>query len=151
MFYIRRTLAAVIVCFIAFPACAFTFSYGNLLEVKDVKNDGGVLQLPLIRRKYKNVKILSKELYRFLQKCSGDCTYQTGEVQLQIEEFRPAATRADMFIADVSLNGEILLTFLVFQNKKNVSVKSPEVIHFKDKKLQERIQKYIVNRAAEKV
>ena len=150
MFWYRRALAVIIICIVAFPACAFTFSYGSLFDVKDVKNEDGVLQMPLTRKKYSNVKILSKDLYDFLQKCNSSCIYQADSAELQIEEIRPAKTNEQLFIADVSINEEILLTLLVFKNQKSVSVKFPEVFVFKDKKFKERIRKYVVE-ATEKV
>lgn len=149
--FCKRTLAAVLCMVAAIPACAFTFSYGNLFDVKEVKNDGGVLQLPLSRKKYKNVKILSKELYEFLRECEADCTYAPAGTALEMAEYRAAATRADMWIADVSVNGEILLTFLVFKNENGFRVKFPEVITFKDAAFKKQLEKYVLQTAAERV
>jgi hypothetical protein len=66
-------------------------------------------------------------------------------------EFRPAESRRDMWIADVAFNEEMLVTFLVFQNKEGLSVKFPETVIFKDRKLKEQVKKYITDTAAQKV
>ena len=143
MLCVKRALAVFLLAVVTAPAYAFTFSYGNLFEVKEVKNAGGVLQLPLTRKKYKNVKILSKELYGFLRACPSDCTYVQSEIKLETAEYRAAASRQDMWIADVSVNGDILLTCLVFKSKKGFDIKLPEKVHFTDAAFQTRIRKFV--------
>ena len=58
-------------------------------------------------------------------------------------DIRKAQTNERMFIAQVELNAEVLVTFLVFKNKKGISVKSPEEVIFKDKKLEQEIKNYL--------
>ena len=151
MFCIKRTLAVVVALVLTIPACAFTFSYGSLFEVKEVKNKDGALQLPLTRKKYKNVKVLSKQLYGFLQACTSDCAYEINGAELNMQQYRAAASRADMWIAQVSVNEEILLTFLVFKNENGFHVKFPEVVQFKSAVFKKNLQKYIAQFAAEHV
>lgn len=148
MFWLKRMLAlGSLLC--AVPACAFTFSYGNLFDVKDVKNEGGVLQLPLSGGKYKNVKILEKDVYDFLLQCKTDCRYLAESTQFVSVDYRQAFTNERMLIADVDFNNEVTLTFLVFKNKDSFSVKAPQEAVFKDKKLQKQVKKYLI-RLAEK-
>ena len=151
MFCVKCTLAAVVFLALAIPACAFTFSYGNLLDVPEVKNKEGVLQMPLTRKKYKNVKVLSKQLYRFMKHCTSDCNYEPDGAKLEVTSFRAAATRADMWIADVSVNSEIGITCLVFKNGNEFSIKLPDVVKFKNAAFKKDLQKYIEKYAAEQV
>jgi len=148
MFYSKRALGVGILCVgLAATACAFDFSYGTFFEVKNVKNKDGVLQLPLSRKKYKNVKVLSKELYGFLKQCSENCKYPAQNTLFRTEEFRQAATNEQLFIADISFNDEILLTFLVFNNPDKIRVKFPEAVLFTDENLKKSIEKFIKQQA----
>ena len=149
MFLYRRTLGVLLGFWLTVPACAFTFSYGNLLDVKDVQNGGGVLVLPQTNKKYTNVKVLSKKVYDFLGQCRTDCAYPVQDAAFTVVDFRKASTREDMLIADVDINEEILLTFLIFKNKKGHSVKTPQPVVFKDKKLEKQIVFRLNNLAEE--
>lgn len=148
MFWCKRALVCVWLL-AAVPACAFTFSYGSLFEVKDVKNTGGALVLPLTRGKYKNVKVLSKEVYDFLLKCSVDCRYGGAGAAFEVRDFRKALTRERMLIADIAFNQEIILTFLVFKNKDGFSVKAPQEAVFKDRKLYRQVRQKLTQVAEE--
>lgn len=148
MFCLKRAPALLLLLF-AVPAGAFTFSYGNFFDVKDVKNEGGALVLPLARGKYKNVKVLQKDVFDFLLQCRQACRYPVQEAQFVPADFRKAFTKEDMLIADVDFNGEITLTFLVFKNRNGFWVKTPEEAVFKDKKLEKRVKKQLI-RLAEK-
>lgn len=146
MIWFKRALASCL-CFCAVSACAFTFSYGNLFEVKDVQNQGGALVLPLARGKYKNVKVLSKDVYDFLLQCKKDCRYAAPGAGFSSSDYRKAFTNERMMIADVDFNGEIILTFIVFKNKDGYSVKTPAEAVFKDKKLEKRVRAYLTDLA----
>lgn len=143
----RKCAPALCLCFFAASACAFTFSYGNLFDVKDVKNQSGALMLPLSRGKYKNVKVLSKDVYDFLLSCPGDCLYNAPGTAFASTDYRKAFTNERMLIADVDFNGEIILTFLVFKNKDGFSVKSPQEAVFKDQKLEKQVRAYLTQLA----
>ncbi len=145
----RKCAPALLCCLLAVPACAFTFSYGNVFDVQDVKNEGGVPVLPLSGGKYKNVKVLDKDLYDFLLQCKTDCRYPAEEISFVSADYRKAFTNERMLIADVDFNGEISLTFLVFKNKDGFSVKTPAEAVFKDRKLEKRVKTYLI-RLAEK-
>ena len=132
-----------------FPACAFTFSYGNLFDVANIAQHNGVLQMPLANGKYRNVKIASKALYDFIKQCEQDCTYKTAVAEFTAADYRKASTRDDMMVAEVDFNGEVQLTFLVFKNKDGFSVKFPADVVFKDKKLAAQVRKYLTELAAQ--
>lgn len=134
MFWIRRALVLCLGVLWAGPVCAFTFSYGNLLEVKDVQNKNGTLMLPITKRKYNNVKVLAKKVYSFLEQCKKDCRYETAGKKFEIAQFRLASSREDMLIVQVDIQQEIRLTFLVFKGKKTPFIKAPNEVVFKDKK-----------------
>ena len=144
MFWYQRTLGVLLSCVLAVPVCAFTFSYGSLLEVKDIEQKNGVLLLPLTGKKYTNVKVLSKTVYDFLQECSIDCTYPVLEKDFSIIESRVAANRPNMLIATVQFNQDILLTVLAFKERQKITIKFPAVVSFKDKELQAQVQKAVL-------
>ncbi len=148
MFWLKRAPVLLFLLFCV-PACAFTFSYGNVLDVKDVKLENGVLLLPQTGGKYKNVKVLEKDVYDFLLQCKKDCRYSVQDVHFVSADYRKAFTNENMLIADVDFNNEITLTFLVFKNKEGFSVKTPQEAIFKDKKLEKQVKKYLI-RLAEK-
>ncbi|MBR3604211.1 MAG: hypothetical protein IKL48_06045 [Elusimicrobiaceae bacterium] len=143
MFLLRRVLVIWICLLAANAACAFTFSYGRFFDVEDVKYENDVLKMPLAQGKYKNVKILSQKVYRFLLDCEKDCQYQVPAITFETVDYRKAFTQEGMLIADVDFNGEIALTFLVFKNKKGFLIKTPKEIIFKDKKLQKQVEIYL--------
>ena len=149
MIWLKRTWVVVFLLMLAFPACAFTFLYGDLFSVEHISNADGNLQMPLSRKKYKNVKILSKELYRFLKSCPADCAYPSVGRAVEIVEIRAAKSQPNMLIAEVAFNEQIQLTFLLFKEKKGVSVKFPNDVIFQDKKFKQQIQAQLEARAAE--
>ena len=143
MTFYKRALAVIMVWCMAFPACAFTFSYGDLFSVKNVTLQDGLVTLPKTQKKYRNVKILSKEVYRFLKTCQTDCRYAAAGKEFVSMDYRKARSREGMLIADVQFNEDIIVTFLVFANKKGFSVKTPQEVTFEDKKLEQEVIKYV--------
>ena len=149
MFWCKRASALCAALLLGSAAHAFTFSYGSLFDVKDVKNENGVLLMPLSSGKYKNVKVLDKDIYDFLLQCTKDCRYAVQDAQFVSVDYRKALTNERMLIADVDFNGQLALTFLVFKNKNGFRVKTPDEAVFKDRKLEQRVKAYIT-RLAEK-
>lgn len=147
MLCLRRVLAVSVLCLAACAAYAFTFSYGEIFDVQDVQNKNGILLMPLTNGKYKNVKVLSKDVYRFLSDCRLDCHYLAVGNEFASTDYRQAFTREGMLIADVDFNQEIAVTFLVFKNKDGFSVKAPETVVFKDKKILKQVEQYLKNLA----
>lgn len=150
MFVLKRALVCLCLLLVVAPVRAFTFSYGNLFDVKDVQIEDGAPRLPLARGKYRNVKLLSKKLYVFLSACHTDCRYDVKERRFAADDYRKAFTNDRMMIADVTFNDEIIVTFLVFKNKDGFSVKTPEEAFFKDKDLERSVQKTLTE-LAEKI
>ena len=142
--FLKHTLWAVLLIGCnAVAACAFTFTYGNYFTVNNIKHKNGIVILPLAHGKYKNVKVLSKELYQFLGKCEITCHLDVSNVQFASSDYRKAFTNENMMIADVTFNEEIIVTFLVFKNRKGFSVKTPEEVVFTDKKLETEVREYL--------
>jgi len=139
---LKRTLLSCFCVLLGgmFPACAFDFSYGNYLVVKDIKQRDKKLLLPVAQRKYRNIKVLSKDVYVFLRQCQTDCRLEVSKADFSVEDSRKALTREGMLLADVSFNGDLLLTFLVFKEKNGFSVKTPEKVVFTDKQLERQVQ-----------
>lgn len=150
MFVFKRALACLCLLLVVTPVRAFTFSYGNLFDVKDVRTENGAPRLPLTRGKYRNIKLLSKQLYVFLGGCRADCRYEAQGSRFAADDYRRAFTNDRMMIADVTFNDEIILTFLVFKNKDGFSVKTPEEAVFKDKELERSVRQNLTE-LAEKI
>lgn len=149
MFYTKRALVGVCEIWLATAACAFTFSYGNVLDITDVKNENGKLILPLTNKKYTNVKVLSKPLYGFLKMCETDCAYSATDIVWSVTDYRVAGARQNMLIVNISFAEDIQLTCLAFKNKKGISVKFPQVVEFKDANVKHQVREYIIKLAQE--
>lgn len=149
MFFKRAVWVVCLLAGCVCPARAFTFSYGHWLDVPQVRQEGGALVLPLTNGKYRNVKVLSKDVYDFLLQCRQDCRYEADQVEFVSTDYRRALTHERMLIAEVELNGELMLTYLAFKNKNGISVKAPAAVTFRDQKLARRIQDYVATLAQE--
>ena len=149
MFYFVKRALGSIACLLitTCPACAFTFSYGSLLNISDVQVQDGIIRLPLTQKKYRNIKILSRQVYQFLKECEQDCYYPQAEQTFDIAEVRRARTNEQMLIAAVTINRDIEITFLIFKNKNGFSIKTPDVVQFKDERLRREIKKALLERA----
>lgn len=147
MFWRKRAPALLLGLLWAAPACAFTFSYGGFFDVKDVQNENGVLTLPLSRGKYKDVKVLDKNLYDFLHVCRGPCRYEVQEIKFQSTDYRIAFTNEDLLIADIDFNDEIALTFLVGKKETGFWIKTPDEVVFRDETLRWRVEEHLVRLA----
>lgn len=148
--FVKRALGSIACLLITTcPACAFTLSYGSLFDVPDVQVRDKIIRLPLTQKKYRNVKVLSREVYQFLKQCEQDCQYWPSGDTFDITDLRRARTHEHMLIAAVAINRDIEITFLVFKNKDGFSVKTPDVVQFKDERLQREIEKALVERAGQ--
>lgn len=147
MCYVRRALALAVLCCVTAPVCAFTLSYGTGIKIRGVETKSGQLFLPVTRKKYRNVKIVSKQLFQFAQQCADDCMYPAQEVKITSLNGRRAFTNDKLVIAEVELNQELLLTFLVFKQTNGVSVKGPEEVRFTDRALQNNLEKQVAEMA----
>ena len=123
-------------------AASFSFGY---FEVKNVEMKDGMLVLPLERDEYKNIKILTKDLYQKMSACFVSCDlghakkpgYKTGEVR----------TTGKTVIADVVFDGELAVTFTVSKyasgGKERLRVNKPSDFVFKDKNFEKEVKEYI--------
>ena len=73
--------------------------------------------------------------------------YAVADVVFESVNYRKAFTRSNLLIADIDLNKELALTFLVFKNEDGFFVKAPQEVVFKDKKLQKQIESYLIKLA----
>lgn len=143
-FFWRASLAlAVLSC--PWNLRALTVSYGPLFEVLNVSRPADKVTLPLSRGKYANIRILTRETLDFVKTCPEPCVQEAGSGEIKVEEFRAAKTRGGMWIADVSFDGQWLVTFLVFQNKNGYSVKPPEDFRFVQDDLRRRVEKTLAS------
>lgn len=142
-------IAALAFLFCATSLCAFDLKYGSWFTVSGINQENGVILLPVERQKYKNIKVLSKEVYDKLLTCKAACTYTTSEIKFTSTDYRKAFSNENMLIADVDFNGDWAITFLVFKNKDGYSVKTPGGFVFNDKKLQKDVTVYLQKLAGE--
>ena len=132
--FLRCLLAAAGFCW-AMPAGALDLMYGQAFTVENITRQNAAVQLPLSRGKYANVKLLTRPVYEFLTVCKTPCRLVRNTVDFAVQDFRVAQTRSGMWIAEVEINGEIALTFLVFKQGGQFSIKPPEPVKFLDKAL----------------
>lgn len=148
----RRAVAAFACLLTAAAAHAFSFSYGPYFTVTSIRRtqkDGVVL--PVARKKYRNIRLLSAKAYHVLDACGENCSQEVSYMHFNIGDWRKASTREDMLIADVEFNDQWAVTFLVFKNKSGFSVKTPEDFTFQDKALQTRVTDALVALAKEQL
>lgn len=143
----RAVFALAVLCW-PWTLRAFDVSYGSLFQVANVSVSADKVTLPLSRGKYANIRILTRETLDFVKSCLGPCVQDAASGEIKVEEFRAAKTRGGMWIADVSFDGNWLITFLVFQNKNGYAVKPPEDFRFLNKQLRLRAEKTLTDLAA---
>lgn len=137
--FLRCLLAVAGFCW-AMPADALNLTYGQAFKVENITRQNAAVQLPLSRGKYANVKLLTRPVYEFLTTCKTPCRLERDTVNFTVQEFRATKTRRGMWVADVEINAEIALTFLVFKQGGNFSIKPPEPVKFLDETLLENIK-----------
>lgn len=147
-FWGRAVFALAVVC-CPWPLRAFGVSYGSLFQISHISRQDGGIKFPLSRGKYANIRVLNRDVFEFLTACPEPCVQDAAPGQATVEEFRSAQTRGGMWIADVSFDGNWLVTFLVFHNKNGYAVKPPEDFHFLDVNLRRRIEKMLTEKAEE--
>lgn len=135
-----RCLPAVAGLCLAIPAGALNLTYGQAFTVEKITRQNAAVQLPLSRGKYANVKLLTRSVYEFLTTCKTPCRLERDTVTFTVQDFRAAKTHSGMWIAEVEINGEIALTFLVFKQGGQFSIKPPEPVKFLDETLLEAIK-----------
>lgn len=126
---------------------ALTVSYGDLFEVSGVFRAADKVLFPLTRGKYANIRILTRETLEFVKACPEFCVQDAGSGEIKVEEIRAAKTRGGMWIADVSVDGHWLITFLIFQNKNGYGIKPPDEVRFLDKGLLVRTEEALASSA----
>ncbi|MGN0023820.1 MAG: hypothetical protein ACI351_00080 [Candidatus Avelusimicrobium sp.] len=140
-------LAAVFGC--SWNLRALTVSYGSFFEVSGVVRAADKVLLPLTRGKYANIRVLTRETLDVVKNCSESCVQDAGAGEIKIEDFRAAKTSGGMWIADVSVDGRWLITFLIFQNKNGYGIKPPDEVQFLDKILLVRTERALAALADE--
>lgn len=145
----RKSVCLLIVLGMLFSSpvlWGFKVQVGSFFEIDKITYKKGRLVLPVTRRKYHNVSVLDKETFAWLSSCGEQaiCKQALTEVPFQIEQIRPAQTRPDMWIADVSFGGKWLITFLLFKNGNDFTWQMPKVFKFLDAQLQTQVFKKLV-------
>lgn len=126
----RRAVVVILLVWInAFGLRAFDWQYGELFEIRGIEMQQGWPVMPLTRGKYANVRVLNKETFDLLRTCQQKHCKQTAQTgSAEIESWRAARTRTGMWIADVKVDEQWLLTFLIFQTDKHIRFVPPDCI-----------------------
>lgn len=146
-----RMTAAVACLFIAASSCALDLKYGRYFTVSGITQADGAVQLPLEKKKYKNIKVLSKKLYQTLLTCDASCVYEPGGVSFASVDYRVPPSNKTMLIADVDFNDDLAITFLIFKNKTGLRVSAPSDFAFTDKRLEKDVTEYLKKLAGDKL
>ena len=146
-FWVRAGFALAAVLGGSWNLRARTVSYGSFFEVSGVVRSADKVALPLARGKYANIRILTRETLEFVKACPEFCVQDAGSGEIKVEEIRAAKTRGGMWIADVSVDGHWLITFLIFQNKNGYGIKPPDEVRFLDKGLLVRTEEALASSA----
>lgn len=122
--------------------------YFGYFEVKNVELRGGVLELPLERGEYKNIKILTQDLLNKMTTCTDTCQPETlKKPAYQISEMRTAG--ANLIIADVLFDGELAVTFLInrytSRGKESLRINKPSDFEFSDAKFEREVKEFLKN------
>ncbi|MBP5429687.1 MAG: hypothetical protein J6Y25_02190 [Elusimicrobiaceae bacterium] len=134
-----------VVCLLLAPALyALDVQVGSSFKITGIRREENRLVLPVERSKYYNVRILQRGTLQYVQQCQEPCVQELTSVEPRVLDIRSAQSRPDMWIAHVSFGGAWQITFLVFKNGKQFSVKSPKHFMFLDKKLQTATQQIIL-------
>ena len=96
--------------------------------------------MPTTRGKYVNVRVLDKDTYQLLKRCTSPCKQQEAEGKIEIVHLRAAKSRPGMWISEVAVDGKWLLTFLVFKHENKFSFIVPDVLDMADVNWLTRVQ-----------
>ena len=102
--FIRALTILGIWFFLSPELWALKVQVGSFFEIDKISYKRGRIVLPVTRRKYHNIRVLNHDTFRLLESCKEKtvCKQNISSVSLRIMEIRPAITRQNMWIADVS-------------------------------------------------
>lgn len=140
----RVKWALLALCLLTPTLHALDVSYGRFLKITHLKRTDEKLILPVERKKYYNVRILSKSTYQFVKVCQLPCVQAVAEVKVTVDSVRAAKERPDMWIATVAFNQDWQGTFLVFRQGNKYSVKPPAHLIFLQQALKQKTEAAIV-------
>ncbi len=122
---------------------------GSSFKITGITRTDGKIVLPVERKKYRNVRIENQETFSWVQACKEVCTQPLAQVTPTVQEVRPARTRANMFLVNVSFSRAWLITCLVFKHGEEYAVQFPADFVFLDLALQARTQQLIIHHVQE--
>lgn len=132
-------------CLFLFLGCtlglrALDLQYGTLFTVRGITLEKGRPVMPTTRGKYVNVRVLDKDTYQLLKRCTSPCKQQEAEGKIEIVHLRAAKSRPGMWISEVAVDKKWLLTFLIFKNENKFSFIAPDVLAVSDTNWLARVQ-----------
>lgn len=135
----------VLLCLFLAPTLhALDVSYGNFLTITGIERSEGKISLPVERKKYHNIRILSRSTYQFVIACSSKCVQDVAEIRVTILEVRPAKTRPDMWMVTCAFNQDWQGTFLVFRRGEEYSLKVPANLVIKESSFRKKTEETII-------
>lgn len=133
VFFKRAAVVVLLIWMSAFGLRALDWQYGELFEIRGIERPQGHPVMPLTRGKYANVRVLGKETFDLLHTCQQKLCKQAAQAgAAEIASWRAARTRPGMWIADVAVDGQWLLTFLIFQTNQKIRFVVPDCIQVLD-------------------
>ncbi len=140
----RVKWALVGLCLLTPTLHAWNVSYGSYLKITGITRTEGRILLPVERKKFYNVRILSQNTYQFVRTCQPPCRQAVTDVNVDVLHVRAAKEQPDMWIATVAFNQDWQGTFLVFRRGDTYSVKPPAHLIFLQQALKQKTEAAII-------
>jgi len=108
-----------------------SFNFGKF-EITGVELENNILKFPLEKDEHKNIALLTKEFYKKLESCFAGRPAEPGgnkSIRLDVTDIYKAGK---IYLARVSFDDELLVTFIVSDNKY-ITIRRPSDFIFKDK------------------
>ncbi|MDR0292207.1 MAG: hypothetical protein LBI01_05555 [Elusimicrobium sp.] len=116
------------------------FNFGPF-EIRNAEFENNTLIMPLERDEYKNITLLTRDFYNKLAQCFDKCSYApAGEIKFEVTD---AAAVGKIFLATVTFDKEMSVTFVVSDAKGRFYVRRPSDFIFTDKLFEKNVKEKI--------
>ncbi len=128
---------------------ALEVQVGRSFKIVNIVRTPGKIILPVERKQYRNIRLLTSRMREFLLTCESPCHLPDAPPFVQVSDVRPALTRPDTWLVDVNVYHTWQLTFLVFKTGEEYRIKSPQDLKFLDESFEKRVHAVVVRAAKE--
>ncbi|MCL2888569.1 MAG: hypothetical protein FWF35_04690 [Elusimicrobia bacterium] len=113
------------------------FDFGPF-EIRNTEFEDNTLTMPLERDEYKNITVLTRDFYNKLAQCFDKCSYApAGEIKFEVTD---VAAAGKIFLATVTFDGEMGVTFVVSVGEGTPRVRRPSDFIFTDKDFEKNVK-----------